>query len=69
MFENLKASIAMILDEISARPTDRHVLQEELREKIAEMRAMGLQVPEDIEALEKALEDPENEDLWRDLTV
>jgi hypothetical protein len=69
MFENLKASITMILDEISARPTDRHVLQEELREKIAEIRAMGLPVPEDIEALEKALEDPENEDLWRDLTV
>lgn len=68
MFENLKASITMILDEIAARPTDRHVLQEELREKIAEIRAMGMPVPEDIEALEKALEDPENDDLWRDLT-
>lgn len=69
MFENLKTAITMILDEIAARPTDRHILQEELREKIAEMRAMGLPVPDDIEALEKALEDPENEELWRSLTT
>jgi hypothetical protein len=69
VFENLKTAITMILDEIAARPTDRHVLQEELREKIAEMRAMGMPVPDDIEALEKALEDPENEELWRSLTT
>jgi hypothetical protein len=69
VFENLKTAITMILDEIAARPTDRHILQEELREKIAEMRAMGLPVPDDIEALEKALEDPENEELWRSLTT
>jgi hypothetical protein len=69
VFENLKTAITMILDEIAARPTDRHVLQEELREKIAEMRAMGMPVPEDIEALETALEDPENEELWRSLTT
>ncbi|MGI1663833.1 hypothetical protein ACRDNQ_16460 [Palleronia sp. KMU-117] len=69
MFETLKASIAMILDEIAARPIDRHILQEDLREKIAELRALGLPVPEDIEALEQALEDPENDDLWKDLTV
>lgn len=69
MFETLKASIAMILDEIAARPVDRHILQEDLREKIAELRALGLPVPEDIEALEKALEDPDNDELWKDLTV
>jgi hypothetical protein len=30
---------------------------------------MGMPVPDDIEALEKALEDPENEELWRSLTT
>jgi hypothetical protein len=69
VFETLKASIAMILDEIAARPVDRHILQEDLREKIAELRALGLPVPDDIAALEQALEDPDNDELWKDLTV
>lgn len=69
MFESLKASISLIMQEIAERPADRHVLQEALREKISEMRALGLPVPEDIRRLEEALEDPENDDLWNDLPV
>ena len=64
MFENLKISIAMILDEIAANPSDRHVLQEQLREKISELKALGQPVPDDIERLELALEDPENDEFW-----
>ncbi len=57
-FEELKAGIAMLMDEIAKRPEDAHVLQEQLREKIAELRGLGLPVPKDILALEQALEEP-----------
>jgi len=61
-FEELKAGIAMLMDEIAKRPEDAHVLQEQLREKISEMKTLGQPVPEDILALELALEDkPEGE--------
>ncbi|WP_457648019.1 hypothetical protein [Profundibacter sp.] len=61
-FEELKAGIAMLMDEIAKRPEDAHVLQEQLREKISEMKTLGQPVPEDILALERALEEkPEGE--------
>lgn len=69
MFEELKASISVIMDEITERPQDRHILQEALREKIAQLRALGQPVPDDIVRLEEALEDPENGDLWDNLPV
>lgn len=69
MLEDLKASIAVIMDDIAERPDERHVLQDALREKIAELRASGLPVPDDIRRLEEALEDPENGDLWDNLPV
>jgi len=55
-FEQLKIAITMLMDEISKRPDDAHILQEQLREKISEMKTMGLPVPDDIQAFEDALE-------------
>lgn len=69
MPEHIKASIAAIMDQIALRPDERHLLQEALREKIAELRATGHPVPSDILRLEEALEDPENDDLWDNLPV
>jgi hypothetical protein len=46
-FENLKASIYLLLEEMTEQPEDLHQIQEQLREKIAEFRALGLPVPED----------------------
>ncbi|SIO12215.1 hypothetical protein SAMN05444722_0505 [Rhodovulum sp. ES.010] len=68
-FEQLKAGIALILDEIEKRPEDRHILQEELREKIAEFRALGLPVPEDILRLEQQLEDDDSDDRYDNMPV
>lgn len=68
-FEQLKAGIALILEEIEKRPEDRHVLQEELREKIAELRALGLPVPEDILRLEAELEDDDADDMYDNMPV
>ena len=46
-FESLKATIYLLLEEMTEQPEDLHQLQEQLREKIAEFRALGLPVPED----------------------
>jgi len=53
----MKIAITMLMDEIIKRPEDARVLQEQLREKISEMKTMGLPVPDDILAFEDALEE------------
>lgn len=63
-FEALKAQAYMILDEIAARPRDRHILQERLREKLAEFAALGLPLPKDLVRLEAELEDGAADDLY-----
>lgn len=55
--EQFRAQIAMIMDEIAAQPEDAHALQERLRETLAEMRALGLPLPDDLVAAEMALEE------------
>ncbi|MHC0054476.1 hypothetical protein [Actibacterium sp. D379-3] len=68
-FEELKAGITLIMDEIEKRPGDRHILQEELREKICELRALGLPVPEDILRLEQQLEGDDADDMYDNMPV
>lgn len=69
MFEATQAAIALMLQEIAARPEDRHVLQEALREKISELRTMGQPVPDDILRLEQALEDPDSDAFWDNMPI
>jgi len=54
-FENLKAAIYLLLEEMTGEPEDLHQLQEELREKISELRSLGLPIPKDLEQAEKDL--------------
>ncbi|MCV2880668.1 hypothetical protein [Actibacterium sp. XHP0104] len=68
-FEQIKAGIALLMDEIEKRPEDRHVLLEELREKLAEMRGLGLPVPEDLELLIDRLDDDDADDLFDNMPV
>jgi len=56
-FENLKASIYLLLEDMTEQPEDIHQLQEQLREKIAEFRALGLPVPEDFLQAERDMRD------------
>lgn len=56
-FEEFRLQIAMLMDEIARQPEDEHELQEALREKLAEMRALGLPLPDDLVGLEEYLED------------
>lgn len=56
-FENLKAGIALLLEQMTHAPEDAHEIQESLREKLAEFRTLGLPLPQDLVALEKSLEE------------
>lgn len=56
-FEDFRMGVAMLLDEIAKNPDNKHELQESLREKLTEMRDLGLPLPEDLVELEDYLED------------
>jgi DNA-binding transcriptional regulator GbsR (MarR family) len=68
-FEDIKAAIGALLDEIQHRPEDRHILQEQLREKISELEAMGLEVPEDLKRLEEELSEDNADELFNNMPV
>ena len=55
--ESFKAQIGLLLEEMVNQPEDEHEIQEQLREKLREMRAMGLPLPDDLVKLEKRLDD------------
>jgi hypothetical protein len=55
-FENIKAEIAMLLSEMVNQPEDNHEVHEQLREKLNEIRAMGMPLPDDLVELEKRLD-------------
>ncbi|MBZ9738035.1 MULTISPECIES: hypothetical protein [unclassified Mesorhizobium] len=54
--ESFKAQISLLLEEMVNQPEDVHEVQEQLREKLREMRAMGLPLPADLVELEKRLD-------------
>ncbi|RAZ90092.1 MULTISPECIES: hypothetical protein [Mesorhizobium] len=55
--ESLKAQISLLLEEMINQPEDEHEIQEQLREKLRELRAMGLPLPADLVELEQRLDD------------
>ena len=55
--EQIKAQIALLLEEMVNQPEDQHEVHEQLREKLNELRAMGMPLPADLVALEKRLEE------------
>jgi hypothetical protein len=61
-FEDFRMGLAMLLDEIAKNPDNKHELQESLREKLTEMRDLGLPLPEDLVQLEDYLEDDLDEE-------
>jgi hypothetical protein len=55
-FEDVKAEIGILLNDMQNQAEDRHELYLQLMEKLNEMRAFGMPLPDDLVALEKSLE-------------
>lgn len=68
-FEDLKAAIDALMQDIAERPEDVHVLREQLREKIAELRAFGLPVPADLKQFEEELSGKDDDDDFDNMPV
>ncbi|NKW09315.1 hypothetical protein HGG76_04600 [Ochrobactrum tritici] len=62
-FEDIKAEIALLFEQMVNQPQDAHEIRETVREKLNALRASGLPLPEDLVELEKRIEKisiPEN---------
>jgi hypothetical protein len=55
-FEDLKAELALLINQMENQPEDRHELYLQIREKLNEMRAFGMPLPEDLVRFEEELE-------------
>jgi hypothetical protein len=55
-FDDLKAELALLINQMENQPEDRHELYLQVREKLNEMRAFGMPLPQDLVDLEKELE-------------
>jgi hypothetical protein len=54
--EALQAEIALLVNQMENQPHDKHELHLMLMEKLNEMRAFGMPLPQDLLDLEAALE-------------
>jgi hypothetical protein len=54
-FEDVKAEIGLLLTRMQNEPEDRHELYMQLTERLNELKAYGMPVPEDLQKLEEAL--------------
>ncbi len=55
-FENIKAELAILFQQMINEPKDAAELRETIQEKINNFRATGMPVPEDLLELERRLE-------------
>lgn len=54
--EDVKAEIGILLNDMQNQAEDRHELYLQLMERLNEMKAFGMPLPDDLVALEKSLE-------------
>lgn len=54
-FDDIKAEIGLLLTRMQNEPEDGHELYIQLMEKLNELRAYGLPIPDDLRELEAAL--------------
>lgn len=57
--EQLRAEIAMLVQQMENEPEDIHELHARIRSKLNEIKAMGMPLPDDLVALEKRLDGEE----------
>jgi hypothetical protein len=61
-FESIKAEIDLLLAAMINQPEDAREIREQVREKLNELRAMGMPLPADLVALESKLDRAEDDD-------
>ncbi len=61
-FDEFTAEIGLLLTRMQNEPGDRHEVYQTLKERLNEMRAYGMPLPQDLLDLEKSLEDEFAED-------
>jgi hypothetical protein len=55
-FEAIQAELGLLLTRMQNEPEDRHELYLQIMQKLSELRAYGMPLPEDLVQLEKRLE-------------
>jgi hypothetical protein len=55
-FEDVKGELGILMTRMQNEPQDKHELYLQLMEKLNELKAYGMPLPQDLVALEKALE-------------
>lgn len=55
-FESIKAEIDLLLAAMVNQPEDAHEIRDQVHEKLNELRAMGMPLPQDLVELEKRLD-------------
>jgi hypothetical protein len=55
-FDDVKAELGILMTQMQNEPEDRHELYLQLMEKLNELKAFGMPLPQDLVDMEKALE-------------
>lgn len=55
-FDDVQAELGILMTRMQNEPEDRHELYLQLMEKLNELKAFGMPLPQDLVELEKALE-------------
>ena len=55
-FDDIRAKIIDLLEKMTNQPHDMHELEEMVRERLNELRAEGMPLPDDLVDLEKKLD-------------
>ena len=55
-FDDLKAELGILMTQMQTQPEDRHELYLQLMEKLNEIKAFGMPLPQDLVEMERALE-------------
>ena len=55
-FDEVKAELGILMTRMQNEPEDRHELYLQLMEKLNELKAFGMPLPQDLVDMEKALE-------------
>lgn len=62
-FEDVKAEVSLLMTEMQNEPEDRHEIYLQLIEKLNDLKAFGLPLPDDLVRFERALEAEFAQDL------